>query len=125
MVTSLFHDTCLKPMLEQLLSPGCVCVRKPDAQIAYTDTNHAMIENGARSSDNHPKDYWHVDSSHGKFASVGTDFIVLVGIALSEGQHIDENRGQFTYFPGRSSSTSFLHLLLSMKHLKPTACTDY
>lgn len=98
-VLSLLFDTTLKSMVEDILGPWeRLSIRDKSAQIASTPSNVNVNLN-----DDVSKQAWHVDSSHGKYASVASDFLLLVGIALSEGQENDENRGQLIAFPGMLS----------------------
>lgn len=108
-LTSLYEHTDLRAQVDQLLQPGNARLRTGAPQIAYTGPEGSG--SGRSPADNitlkdpHPNDKWHIDASHGKYAALGADFLLLVGIALSDGQHIDENRGQLVVFPGMSRHT--------------------
>lgn len=105
-VTSLFFDTGLCAVAEQLLSPGKTALRQNYAQIAYNAPRPAdAFSDDDRQGPPHPAHNWHIDASHGRYAAIGADFMLLVGVALSEGQDVDENRGQFTVYPGSHVKT--------------------
>lgn len=101
-ITDLFSRTCLSKLSQQLLPEDSVTLRHPHAQIAYTlpksDGLHA--DTLTELAKPHDPTEWHVDSTRGRFAALAADFLLLVGIALSDGQDVDENRGQLTVFPG-------------------------
>lgn len=94
-VLSLYSDTLLQDAVHDLLG-GNLQIRDCGAQLACTfpgDTSVGM-------DDVPDKKQWHVDASHGRYAVIAADFLVLAGVALSEGQDVDENRGQLVVFPG-------------------------
>lgn len=94
-VRSLLFDTPVRDAVEDLLGPwDDLTIRDSGAQIAITKPNESVDLNGPL------RENWHIDSSHGPYASVASDFLLLVGIALTEGQEVDENRGQLVIFPG-------------------------
>lgn len=105
-LTALFYDTPLKLATSQLLGGNeNICLREGAPQIAYTkplETERPrkwdVSETGLEET--HPSNRWHVDSSHGRFGPIASDFMMLVGIALSEGQDVDQNHGQLVVFPG-------------------------
>lgn len=118
-VLSLLFDTTLKSMVEDILGPWQrLSIRDKSAQIASTPPNVNV-----NLHDNVSEQSWHVDSSHGKYAGVASDFLLLVGVALSEGQENDENRGQLIAFPGTFSSNGIsVHLVrLALSDVQPTA----
>lgn len=106
-ITDLIFKTGLLELAEDLLGEGNATVRDNLGQIAYNEPRKDLIAKGTDISMKPSKHRWHIDSGHGKYASLGSDFSVLVGVALSDGQQVDENRGQFTFFP------SALHLFFA------------
>lgn len=102
---ALFYDTPLKLAASQLLGGDeNICLREGAPQIAYTEPLEKerprkwdVSETGLEET--HPSNRWHVDSSHGRFGPIASDFMMLVGIALSEGQDVDQNHGQLVVFP--------------------------
>lgn len=100
-ITSLFTDTVLLRVANDILGAGTHrLLGKP--QVAVTTKDVSALRSGMKLTDRPPSHKWHVDASRGKFSPLGADFLILFGIALSSGQHVDENRGQFIYFPGMS-----------------------
>lgn len=98
-IASLYEATPLRQIAASLLGSANAKLLCP-AQIAYTSCDTSALRDGMHLTDRHPSHKWHVDASRGKFAPLGADFLLLIGIALSDGQYIDENRGQLTIFPG-------------------------
>lgn len=111
-ITDLYYETKLFSIANAILDVP-TCVRDDAAQIACTPPDKPRQPSGLSLHDTHPADRWHVDASHGRFAAVAADFFLLVGIALSSGQEVDENRGQLTVFPGM---TEFLFSKLYIFH---------
>lgn len=105
-ITSLYHETDLIHAAEALLGIGDTSLLGK-AQIAYTPRDDFSLRGGMLPTTEHPSHKWHVDASRGKFAPLGADFLLLFGIALSSGQDLDENRGQFIYFPGTLNRRTF------------------
>lgn len=99
-ITDLIFRTGLLELAEDLLGEGNATVRDNLGQIAYNEPRKDLIEQGVDIHKPPSKHRWHIDAGHGKYASLGSDFSVLCGVALSDGQQVDENRGQFTLFPG-------------------------
>lgn len=102
---AVFRDTPLQQAASQLLGGSeNVTLREGAPQIAYTDPSESErprkwgIPETAL-TEPHPAFRWHVDSSHGRFGPIASDFMLLVGVALSGGQHIDQNHGQLVVFP--------------------------
>lgn len=102
-VTDLYFSTVLHKIVAALLN-GPTQIRDDAAQVACTAPDEKRRAEGFCINDPHPPNRWHVDASHGRFAPVAADFLILVGVALSPGQDVDENRGQLTVFPGEVST---------------------
>lgn len=96
-ITDLFYKTDLYQVAEDLLGPSNTVLRQEEGQIAYTLPDE---ESGLGIDDDHPKNKWHIDTPQGPYANQGTSFILMFGVALSEGQIVNQNRGQFTIWPG-------------------------
>lgn len=104
-VLDLLYGSVLFNAAEELLGKGNVVIRNNQGQIAYTTPSEEFIKQGMDINEPHPKRRWHIDAGHGKYAAVGSDFSLLIGICLSDGQYIDENRGQFTVWLGSHLTT--------------------
>lgn len=102
-IMDLMYKTGLFEIANELLGQGNAVVRDELAQIAVTFKCEHWVQAGRGLQEPHPKFKWHIDAGQGKYAAEGTDFSLLMGVALSEGQEIDENRGQFVIWPGTSS----------------------
>lgn len=97
---ALVHETGLLNLADSLLGKGNAAVREGKAQVAYMETNEHFVRDGMNDHEPHPKLGWHVDSGIGLYAALCSGFSLLVGVAVSEGQELDVNRGQFTIWPG-------------------------
>lgn len=73
----------------------------PKAQIAFRQTDAKAMKQGIKISDPMASRRYHIDGGRGKYEPTGTPFTLLVGICLSPGQMVDENRGQFNAWPGK------------------------
>eukprot|EP00177_Eucheuma_denticulatum_P001174 GFKZ01002124.1.p1 GENE.GFKZ01002124.1~~GFKZ01002124.1.p1 ORF type:complete len:807 (+),score=134.79 GFKZ01002124.1:63-2483(+) len=104
-VLNLVYGSVLFSAAEELLGKGNVVIRENLGQIAYTTTSEEFIAQGMSIDEPHPKFKWHIDAGHGKYATVGSDFSLLMGACLSDGQYIDENRGQFNVWRGSHLKT--------------------
>lgn len=100
-IMNLLHKSGLFEVADELVGKGNATIRDKQGQIAYTTPNEIYREEGKDMKEPHPKRKWHIDAGHGKYAALGSDFSFLVGVCLSDGQHVDENRGQFTVWPGK------------------------
>eukprot|EP00177_Eucheuma_denticulatum_P005946 GFKZ01010842.1.p1 GENE.GFKZ01010842.1~~GFKZ01010842.1.p1 ORF type:complete len:273 (+),score=37.71 GFKZ01010842.1:100-918(+) len=94
MSSTVLHDAC-----DDLLGQGNSRYGKK-AQIAFRPTDERLVENGMGLTENMPKHRWHIDGGNGKYMKTASPFTLLVGVVLSEGQDVNENRGQFTVWPG-------------------------
>lgn len=85
--------------MEDLLGTGNVkYARAP--QIAFRTTDKKATASGMGMTDYIAPFRYHIDGGAGKLGPTGTPFTLLVGVCLSAGQDVDENRGQFTAWPG-------------------------
>lgn len=100
LVTDLVNKSGLYKAAEQLLGDGNVVIRDEMGQVAYSEPNELYVRQRMSKHEPDPADKWHIDSGAGTYASLGTDFAFLIGVALSHGQDVDENRGQYTVWPG-------------------------
>lgn len=92
-------DTILLQACEDLLGKGnCTYPRK--TQVAFRATDERLLKMGMGLAEPMAKHRWHIDGGGGKYKKVASAFTLLVGVALSPGQEVDENRGQFTVWPG-------------------------
>lgn len=80
----------------------------PKGQIAFRQTDLKMIQSGMTMTEAMPAHRYHIDGGHGVLGPTGTPFSLLVGICLSDGQDIDENRGQFNVWPGKFLKCCFI-----------------
>lgn len=92
-------DTILPEACEDLIGKGKIKYGK-NAQIAIRPTEEKFKEKGMTMTENMPKHKWHIDGGKGKYRKTASPFTLLVGVALSEGQDIEENRGQLNVWPG-------------------------
>lgn len=99
-VTDLFFKTNLYLAVQELLGEGNASIRDNKAQIAYTDTDDLFVKQGMSMNAPIPKDDWHIDIGSGPFSPLSSDFFLLVGVALSHGQDVDKNHGQYIVWPG-------------------------
>lgn len=99
-VMNLMYKAGLFEIAEDLLGEGHAVIRDDLAQIAVTLPCQHFIDEGMDIKEPQPRNKWHIDAGQGKYAAQGTDFSFLMGVALSEGQEVDENRGQFNVWPG-------------------------
>lgn len=104
-VLELAYGTVLLQAAEDLLGKGHCRIRNKLAQIAYTAQNEQYVEQGMGMKEPHPKLRWHIDAGNGKYAAWGSDFSLLCGVCLSDGQYVDENRGQFNIWVGSHLKT--------------------
>lgn len=111
-ITDIFNKSDLTPMCEQILGKGNVH-RVGRAQVAYREPNPILKKEGYRINDMVKPDSWHIDvgkRTADKESICCSRFTLLVGVALSEGQEVDENRGQFVAWP---KSHCVLHEMVS------------
>lgn len=100
-IVDLLLKSGMHGMVEHLLGSGNCVLRNNCAQVAYTRPSEIFLKQGVpMNGSDHKADNWHIDSGLGRLACVGSAFMCLVGVAVSKGQHLDENRGQFTVWPG-------------------------
>ncbi|KAI0566673.1 hypothetical protein FGB62_7g01 [Gracilaria domingensis] len=124
-VTDLFYESGLMQVAEQLLGASNVDILNDDGQIAYTLPNP---DSELSLHEQHPKQKWHIDTPLGEYINRGADFVLIVGVALSEGQEVDENRGQFTVWPGRyDTMDSGSHLIThaTMREVVETEAAEH
>lgn len=99
-ITNMIFKTGLIEIADDLLGEGNATVRDNVGQIAYNEPKEGFVAQGDDIKEKPSKTRWHIDSGHGKYACLGSDFSILMGVIISDGQQVDENRGQFTFFPG-------------------------
>lgn len=99
-VLGLFYKSGLYGAAEQLLGEGNVDVRDGQGQILYNCPNEISIDEGMDMKKPLPKRRWSLDPGRGKYKQLGSDFAFRIGVCLSDGQDVDENRGQLTVWPG-------------------------
>lgn len=121
-ITDLLHKSRLFKVAEELVGEGNVIVRDKQGQVAYTTPNEIYREEGNDMKEPHPKREWHIDAGHGKYAALGSDFSFLVGVYLSDGQYVDENRGQFTAWSGKPIYTQVTYPALDQFPSLTPAC---
>lgn len=104
-VINLFHQSGALAVAEQFLGEGNVTLRDNIGQIAYVTKSETFVEEGWSPTRFQRKRKWHIDAGDGPHGDVASDFSVLMGVAMSEGQEVDENRGQLNIFPGSHTAT--------------------
>lgn len=105
-VERIMSNTCLIEACEDLLGKGNSYYGK-GAQIAFRPTDERLKGQGMGMTQNMPKHKWHIDGGSGKYMKTASSFTMLVGVALSDGQDVDENRGQFNVWPGKLWAEAF------------------
>lgn len=89
----------LEAAIESLLGPGN-SHHSDSAQIAFRPFDTINADKGMTISDPMPRLGYHIDGGMGPYRKNATPFTALVGVCLSTGQDVDENRGQLTVWPG-------------------------
>ena len=116
-VMALLYESGLFQIAEQLMGEGNVAIMGDNSQVAYVYQADIHVKEGMDSKKSLKKWCWHVDKPFGDYQAKGADFVLLIGVALSEGQEVDENRGQLTVWPGKTfilvSDDSFIHTIVS------------
>lgn len=97
-ILTIFNSTCLFDMCQQLLGHG-KAFGVGRAQVALREPNQVMRQRGMGLHDIADAKSWHIDGGTGKHAHLASPFTLLVGVALSDGQDVDENRGQLLVWP--------------------------
>lgn len=98
-IERMMSATCLIEACEDLLGKGN-CYYGKGAQIAFRPSDERLKEQGMGMTQNMPKHRWHIDGGSGKYMKTASSFTMLAAVALSDGQDVDENRGQFNVWPG-------------------------
>lgn len=99
-VLDLIFKTGLLDVTEDLLGEEHATVRDNEGHVAFAPPCRNFIEQGMDLQERYPKRRWHLDGGEGKHKMKGSGFSLLVSVALSEGQDVDENRGQVMIWPG-------------------------
>ena len=102
-ILELYRKSGARKVAQQLFGDDNATLRKEIGQVVYTTQSEVFVEKGWTPDKHLQKTKWRIISGDGDKDdedNVGTDFSVLVGVTLSEGQDTDENRGQLTVFPG-------------------------
>lgn len=92
--------TGLVDMVEGLLGRRNVVVTENIAEVVYVPTNKTLVEQGWGLEQEHPCNDWDMDIGKMRLKNRGLDHLVRIGVALSDGLDIDENRGQMVVWPG-------------------------
>lgn len=100
-VTDLYLKSGLVDLSEELLGKGNIMVQRNNGTVSFSCTSDVSVNEGMSETAPHPRDEWKIDLGRDKYEVFGADYLLLVGVALSKGQDVDENRGQFTVWPGR------------------------
>lgn len=108
-IIELPERTVIHKAAEDLLGKGKARINRT-AQVAFRLKDQSMIDKGMSMTDLIPQFRYHIDGGTGVLGPTGTPFTMLVGICLSSGQDIQENRGQFTAWPGKFFTDT--HLLI-------------
>lgn len=100
-ITDLFLTSGLVDLSEQLLGKGNIMVQRNRGIVSFSCTSDVYVNEGMSMTAPYRRDGWKIDPGMDKYETFGADYLLLVGVALSKGQDIDENRGQFTVWPGK------------------------
>lgn len=103
-VRDLFFKSGLVDASEQLIGKGCVTLRENMPHIHFNGESEVAAEEGMQLAEPHPSRKWRIETGQGFYKGSAADCNFIVGVALSEGQDVDENRGQLTVWPGKSKS---------------------
>lgn len=99
-VLDLIFKTGLQDIAEDLLGDDLATVTDNEGHVMFTPPCQSFIEQGMDTEERYPKRRWKIDGGEGKYSKKGSAFSLLVSVALSEDQDIDENRGQVMIWPG-------------------------
>lgn len=69
------------------------------AQIAFRPQDDVAIKKGMSLTDEMPANHYHIDGGTASESKTGSPFSLLAGVVLSDGQDVDELRGQLTVWP--------------------------
>jgi len=106
-IANLMTESRLFEACEDLIGTGKAKFGKR-AQIAFRLTDQRMLRKKMGLTEPMPKHRWHIDGGNGKYKDTASAFTLLVGVCLSPGQDVDENRGQFNVWPGKISMRLFV-----------------
>lgn len=101
-VMALLYESGLFQVAEQMMGEDNVAIMGNNSQVAYVHQADIHLKEGMDMKKPHKKWGWHVDKPFGDYQAKGADFMLLIGVALSEGQEVDENRGQLIVWPGKT-----------------------
>lgn len=100
-ITKLFLKTGLVDLCEQLFGEGNVVLPRDPVQISVNDRNELLAAQNMKLKDAHPPHQWTMDVGLDQYVKHGTNCMLIVGVALSEKQDVDENRGQVVVWPSK------------------------
>lgn len=100
-VRDLFFKSGLVDASEQLIGEGHVTLRENMPDVSFNAQSELAVEEGMGLAEPFPSRKWQMQSGQGFYKGSGGDCNFMVGVALSDGQDVDENRGQFTVWPGK------------------------
>ena len=101
-ISQCFGSTALLEACEDLIGKGN-CWWGQKAQIAFRPFDQRSHDRGMKLTDSMASHRYHCDGGMGKYRQTGTPFTILVGVCLTEGQDVDELRGQLNVWPGKDS----------------------
>lgn len=100
-LTDLVLKTGIIDALEDLYGTGNVAILGNAGQVAFRPRSDRMIAKGFQKSQPIGNTAWHIDDGPGgKYVKSSSCFTTLVGVPLSSGQEVDDNRGQLNVWPG-------------------------
>lgn len=100
-LTDLVTKTGIIDALEDLYGKGNVAILGNAGQVAFRPRSDRMIAKGFQKTQPMGNSAWHIDEGpEGKYVKTSSCFTTLVGVPLSPGQEVDENRGQLNVWPG-------------------------
>lgn len=100
-ITDLYLKSGLVDLSEELLGKGNVMIQRNRGLVSFSCTSDVFMHEGMPMTAPYARRKWKIDPGMDKYEAFGADYLLLVGVVLSEGQDVDENRGQFTVWPGR------------------------
>lgn len=98
-LTDLIWKSRVREALEDLLGPGNISILGDGGQVTFRPRSNRQMKEGMAITDSMRAGAWHIDGPQ-KYVKCCSAFTVLVGVPLSPGQDIDENRGQLNVWAG-------------------------
>lgn len=99
-VMALMLRSGLVDVAEAFVGLRNVVVADGISDIVLIPTSELAVAEGWEPTKPHPRAAWNVGVGKQRFKHRGADHLLCVGVALSDGLYIDDNRGQLLVWPG-------------------------